>query len=245
MARPDTVNGQKGFAYVMMLSLIPLLLSGFLFLLFSQFLLQNWMKSLSLCRTELLLTQKEVGAQLQKLMGLNPIAKTLRARMKIAQLHLAMALQSGNPAAIIAIQKKIHEITRAQEQLDDLQKSIVRASNQRMRRGQEKVFEMLKQQNQQVQAQDLLLFRYHIRPMNASPQELSVQPDRPDRAPIYELKHDFESQQALHVSWISKFQTTHQTGNPWIQNQHKKIGTCGASISQEKNRFKERLRAVK
>ena len=89
IAPPRALKTQNGFASMMFLSVLPVLLAGLLFLLFSQYYLKNWMQSLHICRTELLKTQESVGGTLEKLMGLNKEALSLRTQKRLAYIELA------------------------------------------------------------------------------------------------------------------------------------------------------------
>jgi hypothetical protein len=90
------LKDQKGFATVLLLTFLPVLLAGLFFLLFSQYYLKNWMQSLYICRTELLSAQEMTAKYLKRLMDLNPMAKSLRLALQMAQIQLAAAIAIEN-----------------------------------------------------------------------------------------------------------------------------------------------------
>jgi hypothetical protein len=242
---PDSIqaqlNNQKGFVQVLFVSLLPVLLTGFLFVLFSQFILKNWMESLHICRTELLSAQKRTSVPLSTLMKLNNLAKALRIALRTAQIELAIGIATENAAQIAKATADILRIQNQQKQLDLYQKALILQGNLEMNRGLQSVATKLRAQDHALQARlpDIFGFRiYSILPVHA---KLAVKPDKPDIAPVYELLPEFTKQQTLSVSWISEFKTKNAQRYQWLQNSHKKRDGCSGSLSSEKDSFTENL----
>jgi hypothetical protein len=226
---------------MMFLSVLPVLLVGLLFLLFSQYYLKNWMQSLYICRTELLKTQNGVGDTLEKLMGLNKQALSLRTQRRLAYIELAEAIAAENPALVSQAWRKIRLIERQQKALDLQQKSLIWTANSKMQGGLQKVSQKLRLQDQKNQALLPPFFSFRIHGISSLPRTLAVRPDQPDTAPIYELENDFTQKQSLNISWISEFQTTSRESVQWISNHHTLKQNCSASLIANGSKFEPTL----
>jgi hypothetical protein len=245
IAPQGLLKNQRGFAYVFFLSFLPLLLAGFLLILFSQFFLKNWMQSLHICRTELFTAQKRTGKKLTELINLNSMAKSLRMALAEAEAELAMATATENAPLAAKANADILRIKKQQLQLDRLQKSTIMMANLEMTKGLEKVAREIRQQSSALQPRLPDLFSYQIHSIRFAPKALAVQPDQPDVAPVYELKKDFKEEQSLHISWISEFRTQHAEKYKWILNRHQKPDSCSASLEEKNGKFQEMLMADK
>jgi len=237
----NSLKNQRGFAQAFFISLLPILLAGFLVILFSQFFLKNWMQSLHTCRVELLTSQQKTKRHLKQLMDLNTLAKSLRLALMAARARLAVATASQNWPMVAEATRAIIQIEAKRKQLGLLQKSLILQANFEMAKGVESVARKIRQQSQHLQNKlpKFLAFRIHsIRPQ---PSLLAVQPDRPDTAPVYELQTQFKDRQALHVSWISEFQTRKEERYQWLLNHHKKQDGCSASLEPKGKDFQEIL----
>lgn len=228
---------ENGFAAVVFLTILPVLLAGLFFLLFSQYYLKNWMQSLHICRTELLETQASVGKDLDRLMKLNPQVKALRIALNIAYIQLAAAIAAQNPAAAAAAQARIMQIKQQQRLLAGVQKALIFSANSKMLSGPLKVSRRLREQDQWNQARMPALFSFRTHQIRTFPNTLAVKPDSPDAPPVYELQKDFTQAQALNVSWTSEFQTNTKERFGWIQNHHKLKQNCSASLKDDKGSF--------
>ncbi|MGZ5279960.1 MAG: hypothetical protein ACXWC9_08460 [Pseudobdellovibrionaceae bacterium] len=228
---------QNGFASTIFLSILPVLLAGLFFLLFSQYYLKNWMQSLHICRTELLETQSSVGKTLEKLMALNAEARALRVALQAAFAEFATGIATSNPALIAKANRDIAQIKRLQKKLDVIQKSYIWDSNAKMLSGIQKVARSLRSQDQWNQAHLPDLFSFRIHRIKTSPKVLAVKPDRPEIAPVYELQNDFTDQQSLNVSWTSEFQTRSKETIRWLSNHHHFKQSCSASLKEKGRSF--------
>ncbi len=231
-ASAKILEKQNGFASIVFLTILPALLAGLLFLLFSQYFLKNWMQSLYICRTELLETQKAAGKEIRNLMALNIQAATLRIQLAQAKAELAAATLVVDEIGIARAMAKIANIEKKQFRLDRQQRRIIAQAESRMNQGLQKVARELRSQNtwNQQHIPSSISFRIHsIRPI---PKKLAVKPDKSEIAPVYELENDFSAAQALNVSWKSEFQTTSKGMSQWISNHHVKSQSCSASLKE-------------
>jgi hypothetical protein len=238
---PKGLREQNGFASIAFLAILPALLAGLLFFLYSQYFLKNWMQSLYICRTELLETQSQTSHQLQSLMALNVQATRLRFELHMAEVELAMAIASENPPAVATAQAKINRIKHQQRLLDQRQRRIIASADQTMARGLREVEKSLRQQDRWNQQHMPSMFSFKIHRVRSYPKKLAVRPDRPDVAPVYELESDFTRAQALNVSWTSEFQTKSRETFQWIKNRHKKNQSCTASLKEDGLSYQEVL----
>ncbi len=174
-------------------------------------------------------------------MNLNSQAQTLRFALETAELKLAQATAAANPPLITAAELEIQQIQTQRTILDQQQKQLIFAAQLEMESGQHKVLRKLRQQSSDLQSRTPSLFKYRIHSLKAEPAKLAVRPDQPDIAPVYELEPNFKERQALHISWISEFQTQNLERQKWINLHQKKKDSCGASLKSERNAFREIL----
>lgn len=239
------IRSEKGFSTVLFLSFLPILLTAFLAILFSQYLTKNWMQSMHICRTELLATQTQVSKTLKTLMDLNPQVKLLRAALIQAYVELAAAIASENYAWAARVQKRILDIQRQQRAIAKIQKALLLTANARMAAGPMKVASRILAQDRENQFRMPDFFKFKIRNIQPFPQVLAVQPDSSDSPPVYELKSNFTDSQALNVSWISVFTTNDKGPIQWITNSHSKKDSCGVSLEQKGSTFQPVLKGDK
>lgn len=238
---PKILRRQDGFAATVFLTILPVILAGLFFLLFSQYFKKNWMQSLYICRSELLQTQTATGQHLKKLMALNAQARFLRVALNFAYAELAAGYATENPILIARAQQEIQRIKAQQKRLDVQQKTIIFAANTTMMSGVQKVASLLHRQNQWNQARMPDTFSYQIRSISPAPKLLAVKPDRPEIAPVYELKNDFTQEQALRVSWTSAFQTRSKETFRWLSNRHQIKQSCSASLKESGSSYPSTL----
>lgn len=236
-ATADRLNSQKGFATALLLVALPALLAGLMFFVFSGFLVKNWMQSLHTCRSELMRTQELASQDLNALMKLNPLAKTLRLRLKLAYIKLAAAIAHYNWGMAAQARLEIAQIQAQQRQLDLTQKALIQMANVKMAMGLYKAYQSLRMQNQINQTRIPWFFSFRIDPRPPSPVLLAVKPDIPEVAPVYELKNPFSRSQALSLSWISSFASGKGDKMLWIQNRHSKKDYCSVSLEEKGSSF--------
>lgn len=236
------MKNQQGFANIAFLSFLPILVISFLTLLFSQYLTKNWMQALHTCRTELLSTQNQVGKDLKRLMEMNKVAGSLRMALQAAYVELAAAIAAENPGWVAKVRWQIQQIKTQQKILDASQKTVIALANFKLNAGVYQVMQKIYKQNAENQARLPDFFRFQIKNILPFPTLLAVRPDKADIAPVYELKQKFNEAQAIHVSWISYFQTTDKGPLKWLINSHSKEQYCQVTLKPEGNNFLEVLK---
>ncbi len=229
------LNSNKGFASILMLTALPVLLAALMFFAYSSFLVKNWMQSLHICRSGLIQTQKEVALDLEALLRLNPVAQTLRLRLKMAYVKLAAAIASQNWGLAAQARIEIAQIKAQQKKLDLAQKLLIQKANLRMKMGSFRAYQELRSQNAFIAQRLPWFFSYSIQAQMPRPNVLAVKPDTPEMAPVYELKNAFERLQALSVSWSSRFASGEQKDMKWISNKHIRKDFCSITLSSKDN----------
>lgn len=229
------INSNEGFASILMLTALPVLLAALMFFAYSSFLVKNWMQSLHICRSGLIQTQKEVAVDLEALLRLNPLAQTLRLRLKMAYIKLAAAIASQNWGVAAQARIEISQIKAQQKKLDIAQKLLIQKANLRMKTGSFKVYQELRSQNTFIAQRLPWFFSFSIQAQMPRPNVLAVKSDTPEMAPVYELKNAFERLQALSVSWISRFASGEQKDMKWISNKHIRKDSCSITLSSKDN----------
>lgn len=201
-------TAQEGFATVMLLSLLPLLLAGG-FALFCAFgFLKSDLATLNICRAKQMEVQNKVGRNLAKLLALNPRALKLRLAEARAEKALAAAMESGNPAAIAAAEAYLLSVQMRRQALDLRQRSLIATANSWLVNGSQNLQRELRQEwwrhnsNLSSWLQNSLQLKPPMVPT------LAVKPDLPEVAPLYELQPDFAEAQAWLQSWSFRLQTT-------------------------------------
>lgn len=239
------LKSESGFSTTLMVSLLPVLLAGFMFFLLSGFLVKNWMQSLHICRVNLMETQKKVSIDLKNLMDLNTLAKSLRLQLRQAHIKLVLAIAQENWPLVAQTRLEIYQIQARQKQLDLTQKALIQLANVKMTSGVFKVYQELRRQNQIIQTRLPWFFNFRITPSIPRPVVLAVKPDVPDIAPVYELKPSFSEAQALSVNWISSFSSGNGDRMTWIKNSHSKRDSCSISLMEQNNRYSIKMIADK
>ncbi len=237
------LSNQKGNTLVLFLTLLPVIISACLFLIFSTRLIKNWMQGNHICRSELLKAQNQVKSNLDQLMALNPTAQNLRNQLEQEKKELEIALISENPIAIGVAQAKIVRTSLAKAKLDFKQKGLIAIANHHMQSATDRTMAQLQQINATNKNEKRNWYRLKLSNLIGRANRLAVKPDAPDVAPIYELNSNFSMDQAISVSWISSFETssTERYGNIWFKNRHSKKETCAATLETAGSRFQARL----
>jgi hypothetical protein len=236
------VMGESGFATFLLLAILPILVSGFLALLFSQYLSKNWMESLHICRTHLLGAQDKAAKNLTDLIRLNKTVKLLRVSMIQAKIELAAAIAAKNPGLVAIAKRKILMIKRQQQAVFVQQNLLITNANSYVSYGAFQVVRLLSQQNAVNLSRLPDFFDYRIHRIQPSIRPLAIRPVGSEKPPIYELKNQFSEQQAVSVSWISTFRTQQKGSQSWFSNQHDKSDACSATIEAKQDQFTAILR---
>lgn len=189
---------QAGFALPLVLALLPILLAALIVAFATAGFIQNDLKIKYQCRAGGLRGQSRVAPFLKTILGLNPLAHSLRLQKIKALQEIATATAAKNPLALAAATHRYQSIRKKQELLHSQQIQFIKQANLVMQQAHLTTALQLKSTGQSLTniflKQDVRFTR------NPSP-KLALHPDDSDIAPTYSLNSDFENDQALVHQW--------------------------------------------
>ena len=186
----------------------------------------------SQCINESILIQKNLVRGEETLFKLNPLAVALRLQLRVAYVKLAAAIFAENPALIAAIKLEIDQIKASQLQLDQSQKLIIKTTE---------LNTSLKMIGLQTQLSDISnqissIWDYYLKTMTTvkitKMPKLSIVPDSPDIAPVYELSADHAVRQRLAYQWQHRFQTK-TDAQALLNSENEFEMTCGSTAENK------------
>jgi len=201
-------NNQQGFATLMLLSLLPLILAGGLALLSIFGFLKSDLATMNLCRSRQIEVQNKVGRNLAKLLALNPRALKLRLTEVRAQRMLTLALESGNIPAVAAAEAYLLSVQMRRQALDLRQRALIDTANLWLSSASYALPRELRQEWWQHNKGLSSWLKNSLSVSSAEVPTLAVQPDIPEVAPAYLLKTSFAEAQAWKQNWSLHLQTT-------------------------------------
>ncbi len=222
------IHTQSGITSLnLVLILLPLVM--FAMLIFTSYqLIDYYSKTQKLCRSQVLLAQKTIGLSLQKLIGLNNNASSLRAEER--RLKAALVPVAGTPAAVPII-KLIKVNHFRQSVLRGRQELLIRTAKFRARNLIQKLRGQL---GAKVTVRTTpIVFEVQKKPPHA------VAPS------FYPVAH-FEQRQLISVRWTLKLQ--HVIANPLLSylNGSKTIkGRCAATLVAKGDSWDPKLRMAR
>lgn len=201
-------TSSQGFATVVLLSLLPLVLAGGMALFCVFGFLKSDLATLNLCRTKQMEVQNRVGRNLTKLLALNPRALKLRISEARAQKALLAAMESGAPPAIAAAEAYLLSVQMRRQALHLRQRALIETANTWLTAGGENLQQELRQEWWRHTNGLSSWLQNTLQLNSADVPELAVHPDLPETAPLYELNAGFNDAQAWKQSWSFRLKTT-------------------------------------
>jgi len=196
---------QRGFVLVFMGAVLIMGLLVTMTLASSLVVLQNKMQTVHICRSRTLEVQSNAKPFIERLLSLNPLARTLRLTKLQVEAKLAAAIAAANKPAIAYYLVERQKIVSQQRQLDQLQKSLVSFANLKLRvRSHEAQAEIRRRLQELAQRQAAwATINYQM----LAPKIPTLALRRTDRriAPTYEPRENFEAFQAVRLSWIQHY----------------------------------------
>ncbi|MFV3408301.1 hypothetical protein ACNH6C_06825 [Bdellovibrio bacteriovorus] len=194
------MRNQQGFAVILILALLPILVSGLFLVAAMMGFLQLDLAMKHTCRSEGLQGQERVRPHLEKLLSLNPRALKLKAEWITAQVQLKAAYAAKNPPLIAAAKLRVAQVETWRQTLDAQQKQLIQQSNLQLQRSHSSTRTQLYRAHREYQTRlNFLTIKTQIE--NEPIPRLAVRPDFPDTAPTYSPEPDFEVRQALAQRW--------------------------------------------
>lgn len=129
------VNPEQGFALVNLLILVPLLLSLFFALSAYLYILKRKSLAQAACVHQAAVMQNDLKGTLEKLLRLNPRAKSLRAKRAAADKGLKAALSSANPYVLAAAKAYWTAVVLQQTVLRGQQQVLLREAERQRQSG--------------------------------------------------------------------------------------------------------------
>lgn len=202
------MKSSEGFATVLLLSLLPLILAAGLALFCTFGFLKSDLAVLNVCRAKALEVQSKAGRNLTKLLKLNSRALSLRAEEARAEKALASAVESGNPGAIAAAEAYLLSVKMRRQDLHIRQRALIDTADAWLATsGAELPRELQREWLQHHRGlSSWLESRFQTGRTNLA--KLAVMPDLPEVAPVYLLRPDFTEAQAWKQNWSFRLATT-------------------------------------
>ncbi|MCX7978360.1 MAG: hypothetical protein N2578_05095 [Bdellovibrionaceae bacterium] len=181
--------------------LLLLLVTGLAVLYFSWGVLRYDLALNNSCREIFYSTQSKVGANLTKLLKLNQKAVSLRRAEQLAEASLALAMSSGNPAAISAAKISLNSVRTMRRTLDIHQRYLIDGSNLTLLRGYNQAIRNLRSLHNKLGAPLKPWFLISLGDFSGKAPHLAVRPKQNGPAPEYETLPNFREKQALVLNW--------------------------------------------
>ncbi|UXR64348.1 hypothetical protein EZJ49_14865 [Bdellovibrio bacteriovorus] len=193
-------TSEKGFAAILVVSLLPCLLAGLFLVAVLMSFMQTDLELKHHCRSGGLSGQASVRPLLMSLLALNPVATTLKIQETAVLAKLAVAVSSGNVPAITTLKAQLAKIRQKRQELDLRQKQLIQQSNLLLARNHGSTAFDIRSRAQNLKTQFFFL-NLSLRVLHEEAPRLAVHPDSSDVAPTYSPEESFETRQALAHRW--------------------------------------------
>ncbi len=201
------MKSSEGFATILFLSLLPLILAAGIALFFAFDLLKSDLAILNVCRAKALAVQNKAGRNLTKLLKLNPRAVSLRAEEARAEKILVSAVESGNPGAIAAAEAYLLSVKMRRQDLHIRQRALIDTADAWLAAGGTELPRELQREWLQHHRGLSSWLESRFQTGRTSLAKLAVMADLPEVAPVYLLRPDFVEAQAWKQTWSFRLTT--------------------------------------
>jgi hypothetical protein len=237
------LKNKKGFAMILILALLPVLVGGMLAVLFVINFIQLNAHHQYLCRSNHLKTQGQVIPLLESLLKLNPLSRKLRIELLAAEAHLA-AVTASAPLLIPAAEARLLKVQMQRAALDQQQKQLINMSNRWLYIGHAQTQMQLRSEIQK----DLRLLKPFIQSSftmdNSSAPKLAVHPDFPDTAPTYSPDENIADTQALAHRWHYNLEIAGFLQS-FLQGKQQYNKECAVTVAQQGSKWVAQIHKVK
>ncbi len=220
---------EEGFVLILFLSLLPVFITGMLIIMASINTIQNDLAMKYECRQGGLEGQRLSAPLLASLLKLNSRAVHLRMRRNQALSEIAAATLSKNALALSTATKKLIKVRKQQEELDGLQKQIIKQANLILNSASTKTNLKL---YKTASSLSNIFAKFRLTTLISKKTKLAIYPDLPDLAPIYRLEKDFEVAQSLAHEWQFLI-TTQPPFSYFIPGTFTYKKTCAVTLHKE------------
>ncbi len=206
------MKNQKGFTQILLISVLPVIVGGFIIFHSAMGLIQLNTIVNSECRRQQISAQTEIRNLMLKLFSKNPRAMSLRTQLFQTRIQLAAAIASYNVPLAQALQLRIRYLIFQRQILDVYQKELIAQANLLSIKSTFQIYSQnIKNMNEAQSLSPLL--QISTRSLPPIPPKLPVVPDIADVAPVYRTASDFSNRQAFVQKWQYKIRV-----NKLLQN---------------------------
>ena len=225
-------TSEQGFALVTLIALVPLCAAAVVALCSGLYILKRKSLAQSHCVQQASQTQNELKETLERLLRLNPQAKTLRAKRQAADEGLKAALSSANPYAIAAAQAYWSAVVLQQTALRARQQALLSRAEVQRRSGYRKLRERIRS----LSTSATEARRYYWRP-------LAVEANPPAT-----LTPDYEPIPLFSTLQQQRFKFLIELKPPFARSLSsagiKQIAECSVTLEEKENKWKLKILAA-
>jgi len=239
----EILKNKHGFALILMLALMPLIMSAMIAYLLLNTSLQTWMNSLHLCRTQLLETQNQVGRDLDELLQTNNLVKTVRTQIVTTQLAIVAATAAYQLYAVPPLQKALLGFQQEERAIGALQKGLIVSANAKMKLGSLNAQRKIQAQYRDLAPKMIEFVSLKLVSSRYATKRLAVKADRPSApAAVYELENNFKQRQSLSVFWTTEIKIIDsQWSKNWFRFSSQKSESCSSTLEKKDEQWKSIL----
>lgn len=221
------MKNEKGFAVILLLACLPVLISGLLLLSSVFGFMQSDLAMKYQCRVHGQQGQKQVAPHLEKLLSLNVTARRLKIEEVAA--YAKIAASAGNPPALAAAKARLIKIKNQKRLLDLKQKQLINQANMSLASSFLKTRKELTKNQESLSNILFISNGFHI---SGTRPTLAVRPDSSDIAPTYSPTPGFEEKQALAHEWQYTL-AVRKPFSQFLEGRFQFRKACAVSLSEE------------
>jgi hypothetical protein len=225
------MKDERGFALILFVALLPLMLAGGACLFMMMGLLEDRFSRQNMCRRHLLTGLEKSGITMKEVLALNPTARSLRIQIAATNLALAAAIASGNQPAATVAAKRLRILRGQQKMLDLRQRALLLKARSELSTAQLLAFGALRSTSGGF---------VQITATFPQPVRAALRPNLSGPGPVYVLEKGFERKQALVQKWQSRFQLHGPLAN-FLNARGRFEEKCAATLIPEGLRWRARL----
>lgn len=225
------MKNRRGFALVMMLSLLPVGLAVAFAAGAGGLVISERREAMNSCRTTLMTGLKQAAVPMQRLLDLNPVATALRLRTLQTQISLAAAVASWDIVGAAYHTAQLAKVMRQRRALDRMQKALYESARVLLVGAQTRAFAALNGRRGFL----------NILALPMRPARPALRPKDPGLAPTWEKMPRFPEAQRLDQSWQWTFTVGGNAAN-FLKASHREREKCSATLNDSESPFFPEIR---
>lgn len=201
-----------------------------------------------ICQQQLLRLQKNIAADLQKLLNLNDSARSIQKSKAIGKGMIVAGATTADPILVAAGERILAASHKSEKALIGMQNYLMITANRKMHEGPISISEQIKRE---LSARRIRLEKTGKDDFSARLQTIQVVPrtarlavrkiPSDDGPPEYELQDQFMQKQALHISWKYRHETGVGGTLLWKKISTSNQGKCSVSLESLEKSFQSVL----